>query len=85
VEVAHLPLPLQEEPPAQVRVTTEEGFLEGKERLIALFEREAVARFLGEAKGNVSKAALRAGITRRNFHRLISKYSIKNDSRTSEK
>jgi DNA-binding NtrC family response regulator len=68
-----------------VHVTTDEGFLEGKERVIELFEREAVVRFLGEAKGNVSKAALRAGITRRNFHRLMAKYSIKKgDSQTGK-
>ncbi len=76
VEVAHLPLHLQGEPVARMPVATDEGFLQGKGRVVALFEREAVIRFLGEAKGNVSKAAIRAGITRRNFHRLISKYSI---------
>jgi transcriptional regulator with GAF, ATPase, and Fis domain len=76
VEVAHLPLHVQEEAPGRLRVTTDEGFLQAKERVVTLFEREAVMRFLAEAKGNVSKAAIRAGITRRNFHRLISKHSI---------
>ena len=69
----------------RMQVTTDEGFLQAKERVVALFEREAVARFLAEAKGNVSKAAIRAGITRRNFHRLISKYSIRRENMSIEK
>jgi transcriptional regulator with GAF, ATPase, and Fis domain len=75
IEVSHLPFHVQETAP--IRVTTEEGFLQGKERVVALFEREAVVRFLMEARGNISRAAKRAGITRRNFHRLMAKYSIK--------
>jgi transcriptional regulator with PAS, ATPase and Fis domain len=74
IEVAHLPFHLRELGP--IEVATEEGFLSAKERVIALFEREAVARFLTEARGNISAAAKRAGITRRNFHRLISKHSM---------
>jgi transcriptional regulator of acetoin/glycerol metabolism len=35
-----------------------------------------VTRFLADAKGNISLAAKQARITRRNFHRLIAKYSI---------
>jgi DNA-binding NtrC family response regulator len=85
VEVAHLPFHLHDESAGRMRVTTDEGFLQAKERVVALFEREAVARFLAEAKGNVSKAAIRAGITRRNFHRLISKYSITRDNMSIEK
>src|SRR5216684_3965190 len=74
VEVALLPLYLQESGP--IRVTSQEGFVQAKERVVSMFEKEAVARFLSEARGNVSVAAQKAGITRRNFHRLISKYSI---------
>ena len=74
VDVAHLPLYLQES--GGIQVTTKEGFTQAKERVIAMFEREAVGRFLEEARGNISVAAQRAGITRRNFHRLLSKYSI---------
>jgi DNA-binding NtrC family response regulator len=44
--------------------------------VVSLFEKEAVARFLSEARGNISLAAQKAGITRRNFHRLLSKHSI---------
>jgi transcriptional regulator with GAF, ATPase, and Fis domain len=74
VSLPHLPLYLQEGGPP--RVSTDDGFLEAKERAIAVFEREAVTRFLTEAGGNISLAAKRARITRRNFHRLLSKYSI---------
>jgi len=75
IEVAHLPFHLQEAEP--VRVAAEEGFLEGKERVVSRFEREAVVRFLSEAQGNISSAAKSAGITRRNFHRLLLKHSIR--------
>jgi DNA-binding NtrC family response regulator len=75
IEVSHLPFHPQETGP--MGITTEETFLRGKERVVAVFEREAVVRFLAEARGNISAAAKRAGITRRNFHRLLTKHSIK--------
>jgi transcriptional regulator with GAF, ATPase, and Fis domain len=75
IEVSHLPFHVQEMGP--MGITTDEGFLLGKARVVARFEREAVIRFLTEARGNISVAARRAGITRRNFHRLLSKYAIK--------
>jgi len=74
VEVAHLPLYLRDASPIQV--TTQEGFVQAKERVVSMFEKEAVARFLAEARGNISVASQKAGITRRNFHRLLSKYAI---------
>ncbi len=83
VEVAHLPFYLQESG-GPIRVTTQEGFVQAKERVVSMFEREAVARFLSEARGNVSMAAQKAGITRRNFHRLLSKYSISTKKFKSE-
>ncbi|HEV8531450.1 MAG TPA: sigma 54-interacting transcriptional regulator [Methylomirabilota bacterium] len=75
VEVVHLPLHLQEPAPTALRAG--EGFLQARARTLAVFEREAISRLLAEARGNVSVAAKRAGITRRNLHRLILKYSIK--------
>ena len=77
IEVSHLPFDLPEAGP--IRITTAEGFLQGKERMVALFEREAVIRFLTEARGNISAAAKKAGITRRNLHRLMVKHSVKRD------
>jgi transcriptional regulator with GAF, ATPase, and Fis domain len=74
VDATHLPLYLQESGP--IGVTAREGFVQAKERMVATFEKEAVTRFLSEARGNISIAARKAGITRRNFHRLLSKHSI---------
>jgi len=83
VDVGHLPLYLQEGGP--IRFRPEEGFLKAKERTVTLFEREAIARFLTEAGGNISLAARKAGITRRNFHRLIAKHAIDTRSFRGEK
>ena len=82
IEVTLLPLHLQESVP--VPMQPGESFLEAKERAVARVEREAIERFLGEARGNVSAAAKRAGITRRNLHRLIVKYGINMRSLRSE-
>src|SRR6266545_6944865 len=59
IDVAHLPLYLQESGP--IGVTTQQGFVQAKERVISMFEKEAVARFLSEARGNISVAAQKAG------------------------
>ena len=83
VEVAHLPLYLRDASP--IHVTTQEGFVQAKERVVSMFEKEAVARFLSEARGNISVAAQKAGITRRNFHRLILKHAIRRSNYISEK
>jgi transcriptional regulator with GAF, ATPase, and Fis domain len=77
VEMSHLPLHLQAVPAPGV--SAGEGLLEAKERMVTGFEREALVRFLAEARGNVSRAARLARITRRNFHRLLVKHSIKAD------
>jgi DNA-binding NtrC family response regulator len=82
IDVSHLPFHHQEASP--IGVTTAMSFLEGKARVVTLFEREAVARFLTEARGNISLAAQKAGITRRNFHRLLSKYTLNRKDFTSE-
>src|SRR5437899_11142813 len=82
IEVALLPLHLQESVPVPMR--TGESFFEAKERAVARVEREAIERFLGDARGNVSAAAKLAGITRRNLHRLIVKYGIDMRSFRSE-
>ena len=83
IEVAHLPFNLQETG-APIRLIAEEGFLRGKGRVVSLFEREALTRFLAESRGNISAAAKRAGITRRNFHRLLLKHSIRRSDFSGE-
>jgi transcriptional regulator with GAF, ATPase, and Fis domain len=75
LEVGHLPLHLQTAPSAAM--SADEGLLEAKERMVSGFEREALVRFLCETRGNVSRAARLARITRRNFHRLMLKHSVK--------
>jgi DNA-binding NtrC family response regulator len=74
IEVHHLPLHLQE--PGKLELTVDDGLLAGKDRLIREFERQAVLRFLRETGGNITAAARKARITRRNFHRLIAKHAI---------
>jgi transcriptional regulator with GAF, ATPase, and Fis domain len=70
----HLPLHLQA--PGELPISVDDGLGAGKERLIREFERQAVLRFLGETRGNVSAAAKKARITRRNFHRLLLRHKI---------
>ena len=74
IEARHLPLHLQE--PSKLEVAVDDGLVAGKERLVREFERQAVLRFLRETGGNISAAARKARITRRNFHRLVAKYAI---------
>ncbi len=83
IEPRHLALHVQEE--AGRPLLSGGSLLEAKTRVVAEFEREAVVRFLREAGGNVSLAAQRARITRRNFHRLIVKYSINAGNYRKEK
>ncbi len=82
IEAHHLPFHVQEI--GGVEISAGENFVQGKERVIAHFEREAVIRFLTEARGNISAAARQAGITRRNFHRLLVKHAIRRKDYTSE-
>jgi len=53
-----------------------EGFLQARARTLALFERDAIGRCWPSAR-NVSVAARRAGITRRNLHRSMNTESNK--------
>jgi DNA-binding NtrC family response regulator len=74
VEPAHLPLHIQGTAP--LGITFGDGLLSSKNRLVREFERQAVTRLLADARGNVSAAAKVARITRRNFHRLLTKHKI---------
>jgi transcriptional regulator with PAS, ATPase and Fis domain len=70
----HLPMHLQGTP--ALSVSPDEGLAAGKERIVREFERQAAQRFLADARGNVSAAAKKARITRRNFHRLLARLKI---------
>jgi transcriptional regulator with PAS, ATPase and Fis domain len=74
IEPEHLPLHLQES--RGFTGQSDDGLLADKERLVREFERQAVLRFLRESRGNISAAAKKARITRRNFHRLLLKHRI---------
>lgn len=54
-------------------------FHTAKDRLIAHFEREYLARLTSRAAGNMSKAARLAGIDRTTLYRLLEKHEIKRD------
>lgn len=69
-----LPLHLQQE--SRATPDTQDGFNRAKERVIAAFEREVVTRYLRQTAGNISHAALAAGVTRRTLHRLLAKHRI---------
>lgn len=73
VEVEHLPHHIQQSPEGRGGA---EGFMEARERALSRFEREALTNYLLESRGNVSKAALKARIPRRTFHRLLAKHAI---------
>jgi transcriptional regulator with PAS, ATPase and Fis domain len=72
VEAQHLPIHVQDLPGFQPK----KGFKAGKSQAIEQFERQALAGYLAESKGNVSRAAGLASIPRRTFHRLMAKYKI---------
>ncbi|HSE92660.1 MAG TPA: sigma 54-interacting transcriptional regulator [Methylomirabilota bacterium] len=76
IEPEHLPMHLQEPGAAALPLAADDGLPAAKDRLLREFERQALVRFLREARGNVSIAARRAKITRRNFHRLLLKHKI---------
>jgi len=54
----------------------DEGFHSAKDRVIAHFEREYLARLVGRAGGNMSKAARLASIDRTTLYRLMDKHSF---------
>jgi DNA-binding NtrC family response regulator len=72
IEAEHLPLHLQDVAGFKPQL----GFKPSKSRAIEQFERQALASYLSEAKGNVSRAALLANIPRRTFHRMLKKHKL---------
>ncbi len=82
IQAAHLPLHIVESTP--LAMAGDEGLIAAKDRLTREFERRAVIRLLRESNGNISVAARKARITRRNFHRLLLKYGIESRPFRSE-
>jgi len=54
----------------------EKPFKEAKGLLVESFEREYLTHLLQRHNGNISRAALEAGIDRNYIHRLVKKYNI---------
>ena len=72
IEAEHLPLHVQD----VIAFRPQLGFKPSKSQAIERFERQALASYLSEAKGNISRAASLAKIPRRTFHRLMAKYKL---------
>jgi DNA-binding NtrC family response regulator len=51
-------------------------FKEAKSLLVEAFEREYLSQLLARHRGNISRAAIEAGIDRNYIHRLVNKYDI---------
>jgi transcriptional regulator with PAS, ATPase and Fis domain len=77
IEAEHLPLHVQDLPGFAPR----KGFMASKSQAIEQFERQALASYLSEAKGNVSRAAALANLPRRTFHRLLAKHKLAHRNR----
>jgi DNA-binding NtrC family response regulator len=61
-----------------------EPFHTAKDRLVAHFEKEYLARLTTRAAGNMSKAARLAGIDRTTLYRLLEKHEIRRDGPDGE-
>jgi DNA-binding NtrC family response regulator len=72
IEAEHLPLHVQDLPGFK----PQKGFMASKSLAIQQLERQALVTYLSEAKGNVSRAAVLANLSRRIFHRLMAKYNL---------
>ena len=57
----------------------DEAYHLAKEKLVAHFEREYLARLVVRADGNMSKAARLASIDRTTLYRLMEKHNFKRD------
>jgi DNA-binding protein Fis len=57
-------------------LTLESGFNEAKARWIDEFEKQYLTCLMRETRGNVTRAALRAGKERRALGKLLSKHGI---------
>ncbi len=77
IEARHLPEALSHERPATpLRFGPRGSFKEEKRRAVEAFERDYLQRCLEETQGNISRAALKAGIDVKNFHTKMTALGI---------
>jgi DNA-binding NtrC family response regulator len=62
--------------PGMSKDVLDKPFKEAKGMLVESFEREYLTHLLQRHNGNISRAALEAGIDRNYIHRLVKKYNI---------
>ena len=62
----------------------DEAYHSAKDRVIAQFEREYLARLVGRAGGNMSKAARLASIDRTTLYRLMDKHDFQRNDGAEE-
>ena len=72
IEAEHLPIHVQDISSGK----SQPGLRRSKSQAIEQFERHALASYLLQADGNISRAAILANIPRRSFHRLMAKYKL---------
>ena len=66
-----------EPPDPSFTVDIDEAFTEGKKRIVDDYERRYLTSLLLWSKGNVSRAARKAGMDRMYLHRLLQRHGIK--------
>ena len=72
IEAEHLPIHVQDMSANEPQT----GLRQSKLHAVEQFERQALASYLLQADGNISRAAVLANIPRRSFHRLMAKYKL---------
>ena len=70
-----IPEPIQESPPAFVRVDGD-SYKDAKRKIVDSFEQEYFKDVLQQAKGNVSQAARLAGMHRKNFYQKLESLNL---------
>ncbi len=76
IELAHLPESVTSQTPAGAPIGLAGSFAEEKRKVLAGFERAYVRRCLGEAQGNITRAAQRAAMDVKNFYQKMNRYGI---------